>query len=280
MTASRLTEKDLIELTKKLPNYDRELISKTGLSLKDIAVCATKKFYGKKEKYINSQKVFVVRVTSGQGIIHNFAEAVKGILEYIGAEVFITNAYDVSGLAEGIEKNGGIAFLADDNRFVAINFSEKKIIDNTEATAHGYVTALEAMAGSLKNRYVLVIGGAGRVGRIAVLSLVKLGANVAVFDTDQESIKKHIYIDKIQIEKNLDDALKRHDMIFDASPAAKIIHLKHISPKTYIAAPGIPFGLTEHASAAAEKHFIHDVLEIGVATMFFQSIFKKHNVIF
>jgi len=273
MADGRLTSEEVAGLTDNLTAYDDELVLKTGLSLKEIAICSIEANGEKAKQAINSNKIAVIRITSGLGVIENFAEAVKGILSHIGASVFITGKSDVAGLAEAIEKGCDIAFLADDKRFVAINFTLKKVVDNTEATARGYVLALEAMVKGLKLRDVLVIGGAGRVGRNAVLCLKKRGAKVAVFDPVYDSIsffKGH----DICVENNLDQALKKYKTVLDASPAKDIIHLKHITPETFIAAPGIPVGLTGEALLAVKERLIHDVLQIGVATMLVQAVIE------
>ena len=266
--AGRLAKEDIMGVTQKLAAYDAELVRKTGLSLREIARRSVGASEGKAEAAVGSHTVAVVRITSGQGVIENFAEAVKGILIHIGANAFITRDSDVAGLAEGVEKGADIAFLADDNRFIALNFSLRKVVDNVEATAKGYVSALQAMAGDLRQRDVLVIGGAGRVGWNAVLSLEKMGAKVAVFDLNQDRVELLVRGHEITVEGNLDEALSRYTIFFDASPAADIIQSKHIKPETFIAAPGIPLGLSEEAYFLVKECLIHDVLEIGVATMF------------
>lgn len=267
----RLAKEDVMGVTQKLAAYDAELVRKTGLSLKEIARRSVGANEGKAEAAVGSHTVAVVRITSGQGVIENFAEAVKGILIHIGANAFITRDSDVAGLAEGVEKGADIAFLADDNRFIALNFSLRKVVDNVEATAKGYVSALQAMAGDLRQRDVLVIGGAGRVGWNAVLSLEKMGAKVAVFDLNQDRVELLVRGHEITVEGNLDEALSRYTIFFDASPAADIIQSKHIKPETFIAAPGIPLGLTEEAYSLVKERLIHDVLETGVATMLVQA---------
>ena len=267
----RLTKEDVREVTRKLPEYDAELVRKTGLSLKEIAGRSAEVSEKNARATIGLHRVVVVRITSGHGIIENFAEAVKGILIHMGAEAFITRDSDVAGLAEAIENQGDIIFLADDNRFIALSLPLRKIIDNAEATAKGYVAALEALAGGLTERRVLVIGGAGRVGWNAVLSLEMRGANVAVFDLDQDRVKSLVEGRKIKVERDLEEALRRYTLLFDASPAEDIIQSKHITSETLIAAPGIPLGLTEEAHSVVKERLIHDVLEIGVATMLVQA---------
>lgn len=263
-----LTEKDVAHLPERLPAYDAELVKKTGLSLREIAIRSTEVSEEALTAAIASHTVAVVPVTAGQGVVGNFSEAVRGILSYLGVDVFKTRESDVAGVAEGIEKGADIVFFADDNRFVALNLPLRRVTDNAEATAKGYVTALEAMAGDLSQREVLVIGGAGRVGWSAVLALKSKGARVAACDLKQQKIESLAKGHEVIVEGNLEEALGRYTVFFDASPAANIIEAKHIRPETLIAAPGMPLGLTDEAYSLVERCLIYDVLEIGVATMF------------
>ncbi len=265
---TRLKKEDIMDIIQKLPAYEADLVRKTGLLLKEIASRSIEDGEKKVRAAISSHKVAVVPITSGQGVIENFVEAVEGILTHIGVNAFKTRDKDIAGLAEGIEKGADIAFLADDNRFIALNFPSRRVIDNGEATAKGYVSALEAMAGDLSQRQVLVIGGAGRVGWNAVLCLKKKGAKVAAFDPNQDRMESLAKGHEITVERNLEEALSRYTLFFDASPAANIIQAKHITPETFIAAPGIPLGLSEEAYFLVKERLVHDVLEIGVATMF------------
>jgi len=266
---ARLKKEDMVDIKERLSRYDTELVRKTGLSLKEIA---GRSIGGREKKAADtmaSLRVAVIPVTVGQGVIEGFVEAVAGILVYLGADVFRTEDSDVAGLAEGVERSADIVFLADDNQFIALNLSARRVIYNVEATARGYVTALEAMAGGLDKRGVLVIGGAGRVGWNAVLSLKEKGSKVGAFDLDQDRMgllaRGH---HEITLEANLEEALSRYTVFFDASPLADNIRARHVKPETLIAAPATPLMLDREAYAMVKEHLIHDSLEIGVATMF------------
>jgi len=256
---ARLKKEDMVDIKERLSRYDTELVRKTGLSLKEIA---GRSIGGREKKAADtmaSLRVAVIPVTVGQGVIEGFVEAVAGILVYLGADVFRTEDSDVAGLAEGVERN----------QFIALNLSARRVIYNVEATARGYVTALEAMAGGLDKRGVLVIGGAGRVGWNAVLSLKEKGSRVGAFDLDQDRMgllaRGH---HEITLEANLEEALSRYTVFFDASPLADNIRARHVKPETLIAAPATPLMLDREAYAMVKEHLIHDSLEIGVATMF------------
>ena len=73
--------------------------------------------------------------------------------------------------------------------------------------------------------------------------------------------------DRIKIESDFDTALAGHSLVVDATNAAGIIHAKDISPQTFIAAPGMPLGLSREALNKVSDRLLHDPLQIGVATM-------------
>ena len=70
------------------------------------------------------------------------------------------------------KKRPTFSFFADDNRFIALELQHRNIVDNAVATGRGFVTGLQLMAGSLKDRHVLVLG-CGPVGQSAVKALLE-----------------------------------------------------------------------------------------------------------
>ncbi len=257
---------DLIRgISRGLGRYDNELQRKTGYSLKEIA------YHGacfKKELCTSEYKLSaaIVPISSGEGIIEGFSEAVHSIIDYIGFPAFVTDKSDIAGIAQAIEKEADVLFLADDNCFIALNLKYRYVVYNSEATARGYVAALDYLAEGLEKKEVLVIG-AGNVGNAAAEALKSMGADIAIFDIDQS--KTALIANKLgaRIENNLDEALSHHTFILDASPADNIIRVEHIKPETRIAECGIPTGLMDEAFSLVEKHLVHDPLQIGVATM-------------
>jgi pyrrolysine biosynthesis protein PylD len=269
---TRLREEDLRSIGKDLNAYDAELVKKTGLNLKGIALRAVGIAEDQMDAALSAHNVAAIPITSGQGRIGGFAETVGEILRHMGASVIRTSAVDVEGMAEAIERGAGIIFLADDRRFIAMNLPLKRAVDNGEATARGYGTALELMAGTLRDKRVLVIGAAGNVGWHAVGFLIARGAKVSAYDPDQDRL--HALAPGVQVEvvRNLDKSLREHTIYLDASPAADIIQAKYIGPETTISAPGIPLGVTQEAYGLVQERLIHDPLQIGVATMLAESI--------
>ena len=264
---TRLRSTDIKHIGHTLNDYDASLQKKTGYPLRGIAVQAAGISERAMEEGLKAHRVAVVPVATGEGILEGFVEAVCQILTHLGAEAFITTGTDVQGFAEAMEKGATVLFCADDDRFVALRFAPRKVVDNTEATARGFVTALDLMAGGLRERKVLVIGGAGRVGWKATSLLKDKGTQISVFDIDQLRLETLTRGSNVRVETNLEESLMRHRFFFDASPGADLIRAEHIRPDTLIAAPGIPLGVTEEAYPLVQERLIHDPLQIGVATM-------------
>jgi pyrrolysine biosynthesis protein PylD len=264
---TRLRNTDIKDIGSTLKDYDASLLKKTGLPLRGIAIQAAGISERTMKEGLAAHRVAVVPITTGEGIIKGFADAVSRILTHLGARVFVTAGTDVQGFAEAMGKGATLVFCADDDRFVALRFAPRKVVDNADATARGFVTALDLMAGGLRDRQVLVIGGAGQVGWKATSLLREKGAQVSVFDIDRRKLETLAKGSDIRIEAKLEKSLMRHRLYFDASPGAGLIRAEHIRPGTLIAAPGVPLGVKKEAYLLVQDRLIHDPLQIGVATM-------------
>ena len=249
---TRLKTDDIINIPAGMADYDAELAAKTGFSLREIACGAAGIGEDEILPVLNNILVGVIPISSGEGIIGGFCEAVKAIASYLGCRTFITQAADVAGLVEAFENKADIMMLSDDDRFIALHAKSGRIIDNAVATGEGFATGLNLMAGGLKGRDVLVIG-CGPVGSSTIESLVRMGARVSVYDINQhrchnvaKSMGRRLN-SRIRSLNDLDTALVDTRFIVDATPAANIILAHHISPETYISAPGVPIGLTAEA---------------------------------
>ena len=77
---------------------------------------------------------------------------------------------------------------------------------------------------------------------------------------------------EIRVEEDLEQALRRHRLLFDATPAPGFITERHITPETCVAAPGVPLGLSAGAVQAIGRRLVHDALEIGTAVMLLEAL--------
>ncbi|UCH19632.1 MAG: 3-methylornithyl-N6-L-lysine dehydrogenase PylD [Deltaproteobacteria bacterium] len=269
---TRLKTEDVKSIPADLTDYDSELIAKTGCTLSGIACRAAKIPEADIQKSLETVFIGVIPVTSGEGVISGFCEAVASIISHLGCQTFITQATDVAGIAEAFEKKAAIVLLSDDDCFIALHVKSRQIINNAVATGKGFVVGLNLMAGDLRKRNVLVIG-CGPVGKSATEELAGMGALVSIYDTNfsrsaalSEAMQQSFNA-KVNIVDALDLALTTHQFMIDATPAADIISARHITPHTYISAPGVPLGLDEKARLKIGNRLLHDPLQIGVATM-------------
>jgi pyrrolysine biosynthesis protein PylD len=276
---TRLSNSDINSIASRLADYDSALLAKTGSTLKGIACLGV----GLEEHAADSQmhgcKVCVVPMTCGQNIFEGFAETICAIATHIGFGGFVAESPDVSGFAEAYKRNAGILLLADDDHFVAINTKSLQVADNAEATGKGFVAGLSLMAGGLSNRSVLVIG-CGPVGRSAAIASAQKGAAVTVFDRIVErcrTLEGHPSFTGValRIAGDLTVAMIGHDCIIDATPGTDLIHKAKLAPGAFIAAPGVPCGVSADSVEALSHRLLHDPLQIGVATMLMEALVKK-----
>ena len=270
---TRLTTQHIESIADNLDAYHSDLKARIGITLKQLACRAAGFQENLLMETMGSNVVAIIPVSSGLGIIPGFCDAVAHIAAYLGCKTFITEKTDVAGLAEAVEKQAQVLMLADDHFFVAIHHAGHHIMDNALATAKGFVAGLAAISGcDLAGQNVLVIG-CGRVGRHAACELLGMNSEVFIYDINSDSynllyqVIDDEYHARIHVEDNLSQALNAHRLIVDASPAGDIILASHITPDTYISAPGVPVGLDRAAMQKIGRRLLHDPLHIGVATM-------------
>ncbi len=269
---TRLRTEDIEHIPRELKAYDRQLLGKTGNTLKGIAFHAHDLLDDEFEKIVKSFKVCVIPLTCGQGVINRFSATVSAIISHLGFHSFAAGNSDSAGIAESFEKKSDIFLLADDSRFVAINVHTKYVSDNIEMTTKGFVTGLDLMASGLKGKNVLVIG-CGSVGSYTAKILVSMGVVVTVCDINPQlnlTLQKEV-MDKlkttIQIDNDWHSVPGKYQYIIDATSSADFIDASVITPDTYVAVAGVPCGLSSEARKKLSNRYLYDPLQIGVATM-------------
>jgi len=264
---TRLTEEVIKDVPSRISDLDHELEKRIGMDLKNFA-CHTMNV-NVDDIDFSGYKVAVVPITSGKGIIGGFSLSVATAIRTLGMQPFITGTCDVSGISEAFSSDADIIFMADDERFVALNTRTRSFSDNVWSTAKGYVTALKLAEGGLNGKTVLVIG-AGRVGTEAVKILRKEGASVEVTDILPE--KARALESRYECVKAVDDvgyAIRSNRLILNASPGK--IPGGSVQEGAVISSPGVPYAFDEEGEKRA-KVIIHDVLSLGVAVMAVASI--------
>lgn len=274
---TRLKVNDIKEISKQLSHYDEELLRKTGCTLRGIACHAAG--VGEEDilPLLTGAQAAVVPISTGKGVIKGFSAAVEAILEHTGMRAFVTGHSDVAGMAEAFARKPLLLFMADDNRFAVFNLKSRLVVDNAAATGNGFAAGLDLMSGGAAGKDVLVIG-CGPVGYAAVERLVEYGAKVTVHDIEAnvsrraaERMKEKFNVE-IKVEEYLEQALPGYSLMVDATNAGNIIPGEVMTPQTYIAAPGMPIGLTPGAVKKVSQRLLYDPLQIGVATMAIEAI--------
>ncbi len=270
---TRLTSDDIEGISGHLIEYDRDLASVTGLTLLGIgAVASGLEDCSLLRHVAPTIKMAVVPVRSGLGVIPGFAETVCSILVHLGFAATVTAHPDVAGFDDALHRGAQVIFASDDNRFVAFCPRQGQTVDNSRATANGFIAGLNLMAGGLAGKGVLVLG-CGPVGRGVVEALLMRKARVYVVDRDIEKALGVVELMQaerqttIQVSADLELALSTHDFIVDATNTANVIHPRHVTASTCIAAPGLPCGATPAARKKLSGRILHDPLQIGVAVM-------------
>jgi pyrrolysine biosynthesis protein PylD len=260
---TRLTEDDVRGLAARLPELDAGLISVAGIDLHTLALrtCGLTEA----ESPLAGARIAAVPVSSGLGFIPFFSQCVEVILRHIGCDAFVTAQPDVKGLQEAADRGARALFMADDDRFVALNILSGACADDDPCTANGYATALEAVAGGLSGRPVLVLG-LGPVGRAASRRLAARGARVLAAESDRARAGSAAADYGVTVV-SLSEGLEATGLLFDATPVADLIDVDHITANSIAAVPAVPSGFTAAAQTMLGARHIHEPLAVGVAVM-------------
>lgn len=261
---TRLITEWILDIHDTIKEKEAKLKRKTGLDFVALAAKSGGWSIGDIERAAQQIKVGVVPITSGQGIISSFAESVATVTETMGFRSFVTENRDVSGIQEAYEREADILYMADDDKFVSINLHKKRIVDNNNATAAGYLAALEGAQGSLTGKEVLLLGY-GVLGQEFLKRLQKKGVAVTGFDINKSKMKEMERTGAAIITGV--DQIAKYQLIIDATSLGGWIHGNTLHPEAWLIAPGIPLSLDKEAYQANEDRVIHDYLEIGTAAM-------------
>lgn len=261
---TRLTTEWIDDIKEKAKEKEGLLKERTGLDYLSLAAKASGWSVADMERAAQQIRIGVVPVTSGQGIISSFSEAVAAVTSAMGFRSFVTECCDVCGIFEAHKREADMVFMADDDKYISINLNKKKMTDNNFATAAGYITALEEAQGSLVGKEVLLLGF-GVLGQEFLKRLMKKGIRVTGYEIDEKRLKAMGW-SGASILGNTED-MKRFKVIVDATNRGGWISKEMLHPEAWIASPGIPQSLDDEAYQDFEKRIIHDYLEIGTAAM-------------
>ncbi len=267
---TRLTP-DMISDVPAVSRLDTALINEIGSTLEEISIGAAG--ISGHDSAFDDLDAAVIPVTSGMGVISGFSESVRSILESMGIRAFVTKNTDVAGFAEAVEKDADMIFMADDDRFIALNVRVMKFVDNTEGTAKGYAEALRIAMKYRPPSSVLVVG-CGRVGSMATEIFSKRYASVNVVDIDpSKAMELERRYGNVHAYADVETAVRESNVIFNSSPGK--IPGEWIRQGAVIISPGVPHSFDSEARRKANV-IVHDPLAIGVGAM--AAICAKYSV--
>lgn len=215
----------------------------------------------------NGEKIGIIPITSGNGLIDNFSESLLKILRMFNMDSFITKRVDVSGYYEAIKKNADIILMADDSTFLAYNLKNMKISNNQIATGKIYSEIL-INSKNLNDKDILIIG-AGNVGKPAIENFIKYNYNIYIYDLDESKIddiiKKFPTIIKYNFNQN-----KKFSKIFEATPSENTIPESVLINGTIVSTPGIPRALSKTLETKYNIKLIMEPLGLGTLSMIYE----------
>lgn len=261
---TRLVEDWIKDISSVIKDYEKDLIKKTGLDYIGLASAASGVSKIKIIQASKNKEVGVVPVTTGLGLIGSFSESVAAIAQCMGFEAFVTEHTDVAGIYEAQQKGAKIIFIADDDKFIALNIEKNMAAENSRSTARGYVAALEGAAQDVKDKEVLVIG-CGVVGKEVLAALKEKGANPVAWDIKQEVLKE-LSDGGLKVLK-CQEEIAGYSLIVDATYQGGWISKDMLHPEVFMVTPGVPISLDEEAYDCHRNRVLHDYLPIGVAVM-------------
>lgn len=245
--------------------WDQKLRQDTGMGYPELAAAVSGRRTEELKERAKNTKVAVVPITCGEGVIGAFSESVAAVLAAMGVETFVTEHTDVNGIYEAASKGAEILYMADEDRYLALNIRSGRIGDNNLATAEGYVILLEQMAGGLKGKKTAMLGY-GIVGKLMCAALKRKGADVFVYDK-RWSCQKEAEAMGYAWMQDL-SRLKEFTLLADATSEGGWLSGSFLNEEVKIAAPGLPFSLDGEVCRKLTGQYINDMLEIGTAVMF------------
>jgi pyrrolysine biosynthesis protein PylD len=257
-----LTPDDLYNVSRQFEKNNEIIKRATGQGIRDI--CET--VYNTR---LGNEKIGIIPITAGNGIIDNFVESLFTITNYLKLDGFITNHTDVAGYYEAVNQNADILLMADDYVFIAHNLRNGKIATNHVCT--GVIYAEIASRCKYADTMDILVIGLGKVGYAGASHLMKKGFNVYAYDPDNEALNNAVQelgVHPYDINGNG----KKFCMVFEATPNENTITKDMISERCLVSTPGIPCGLSPELGNDYDVDLVMEPLLIGVASMLYSVV--------
>ncbi|WP_409969968.1 3-methylornithyl-N6-L-lysine dehydrogenase PylD [Bengtsoniella intestinalis] len=261
---TRLTQGDIFAETHALLAYEQLFQWQTGSTMLAVAQRAMEV-----ERLPAACKIAVIPVTSGEGVIGGFSQALVRIFRHCNFEAYITEKTDLGGVLEAQTQNADMIIMADDDCYLMFNVGCKGYAENGYCTGRVFAQALyEGMGQPQAPKSVLVLG-AGPVGESAAQRLLELGQAPVIYDIDSE--KARLTAARVHcpwVEGDM--AYHGYHGVVDATTAGGFIGLEDLDQGVVVSAPGVPLGVRPEVADAIPV--IHNTLELGTLAMLCQCV--------
>ena len=254
-----LTPEDLANMTNALVENDRLIEKLTNYSLDGLC----RKIYKTAQ---NNEKIAIIPVTAGNGIIGSFSESLLFTVQHFGMNGFITKETDVAGYYEAVKNGADIILMADDLTYMAHNLRNGKIAHNQICTGRIYAEILCHADDYSDDKDVLLIG-LGKVGTPALETFLKEEQNVYVYDVDAGRVDE--IVSKYPVLKYKEADSKTFSKIFEATPAADTISEAALKQNCFVSTPGIPLGISKKLIEKYNVRVVQEPLGIGTLSMLY-----------
>jgi pyrrolysine biosynthesis protein PylD len=271
-----LTGADLVGLD-DWAAYDQLIQDALGVDLPALGALAAGRPAAWVAERLAGRRLAAVSVSTGQGVLAGFAEALAAIGRRLGLAGAAMPSPDEEGLREAEAWGADLVIQADDDCFWVRDLAEGRVADNNPATSRAFVAALELLdGGPLAGREVLVLG-LGVIGRGAAARLLELGAWPLLYDPDPEkgpaALAEAGGGEIVADAGGLVRALSRTGLIVEAVPHRAALPERLMaalleSGSVRVAAPGVPLSWpTAWLKPGGSARLWHDPLPSGVAAM-------------
>lgn len=274
---TRLTTADLSDINQDWGTYDHRLVSQLRLDFIGLGALANGRAVPEVRRGLVGRRLAAVSISSGEGVLPDFAESVATIAIHMGLEARVMTASDEAGMDEAKKWGADFISYADEDNFVVRRVLDGRVADNNLGTSRAYVAALAQMAGGFLVGREVVVLGLGIIGRGAAARLLELGAVPLLYDSDLGCMEKLLWeiggMDKgeaygLRDLKALADALIRTNLIFEATPVAEALSPELWPQNPVVVAPGVPLSWpVAWLDPGATGRLWHDPLESGMAAM-------------
>lgn len=267
-----LTTNDVAAIPHIWEEYDRRMALMLNTDLITLAARAAGRSVELVRDGLAGRKLAVVPVSAGGGVIPGFVESVASIGWRMGMNAAVMNYSDGDGFQQASELGADFIISADDHRFIARECAHGRLADNNPATSSIFVSALELLCGgSLADKEVIVLG-MGVIGRGAAVRIVEMGSYPLIYDPDRKRAAAAMGElnegEMINGPEALRKALRRTNIIFDATPVPEALPYDLWPANPIVSAPGVPLSWPmEWMYPGAAGRLWHDVLQCGTAAM-------------